>query len=144
MKKTTAAATPFDTFTTLTPQAFKDGVEKSVAGLNEVAANAKRNAEAFSTSVTVAAKGAEALRDEAAAYAKGAYDAGLAHAKALGSVSSLQEAVELQTAYSKTAMDAFLKKLNVASELFSTTVRESVRPLSERATAVVEQVQAAR
>jgi phasin family protein len=144
MKKTTAAASPFDTFTAMTPQAFKDGIEKSVAGLNEVAANAKRNAEAFSTSISVAAKGAEALRDEATAYSKDAYDAGVAQAKALGSVRSLQEAVELQTAYSKTAMEAFLKQLNVTSELFSTTVRESVRPLSERATALAEQVQAVR
>jgi phasin family protein len=144
MKKTTAAAPSFDAFTALTPQAFKDGIEKSVAGLNDVAANAKRNAEAFQASVTVAAKGAEALRDEATAYSKGAYDAGLGHAKALTSARSLQEAVELQTAYSKTAMEAFLKQVNVASELFSTTVRESTRPLSERATALAEQVQAGR
>ena len=52
--------------------------------------------------------------------------------------------VELQTAFAKTALETYIAELNRASETVSTTVKDSLRPLNERATAVVEQLQAAR
>ncbi len=56
----------------------------------------------------------------------------------------MQEVVELQTAFAKTALETYIAELNRASETVSTTVKDSLRPLNERATAVVEQFQAAR
>jgi phasin family protein len=133
-----------DQFTTAGNQAFKDGVEKSIAALNEANAQGKRNMEAVAASVTAAAKGAEALGALAVAYSKKAFEDQVAQAKALATARSVQEVVELQTAFAKTSLEAYIAELNRASETVSATVKDSLRPLNERATAVVEQFQSAR
>jgi phasin family protein len=133
-----------DQFATAGNQAFKDGVEKSLTALNEVNAQGKRNMEAVAASVTAAAKGAEVLGAQVVAYSKGAFEAQVAQAKALGSAKSLQEVVELQTSFAKSALEAYIAEFNRASEVVSSTVKDSWRPLNERATSVVEQFQAAR
>ena len=133
-----------DQFATAGNQAFKDGVEKSLTAINEANAQGKRNMEALTASVTAAAKGAETLGAMAMAYSKKAFEDQVAQAKALATAKSIQEVVELQTAFAKTAMEGYIAELNKASETVSTTVKDSLRPLNERATAVVEQLQAAR
>lgn len=136
--------TTVDQFTTAGNQAFKDGVEKSLTALNEVNAQGKRNMEAVTASVTAAAKGAEALGAQVVAYSKKAFEDQVAQAKALASARSVQEVVELQTAYAKVAMEGYIAEMNRASETVSAAVKDSLRPLNERATSVVEQFQAAR
>jgi phasin family protein len=133
-----------DQFATAGNQAFKDGVEKSLTALNEANAQGKRNMEAVSASVTAAAKGAESLGAQVMAYSKKAFEDQVAQAKALSTAKSIQEVVELQTSFAKTAMEAYIAQMNQASEIVSATVKDSLRPLNERATAVVEQFQAAR
>ena len=133
-----------DQFATAGNQAFKDGVEKSLTALNEVNAQGKRNMEAVAASVTAAAKGAEVLGAQVVAYSKSAFEAQVAQAKSLATAKSLQEVVELQTSFAKAAMEAYIAELNRASEVVSSTVKDSMRPLNERATSVVEQFQAAR
>ncbi len=133
-----------DQFATAGNQAFKDGVEKSLTAINEANAQSKRNMEAVAASVTAAAKGAETLGAQVMAYSKKAFEDQVAQAKALATAKSVQEVVELQTAFAKTAMETYIAELNRASEVVSSTVKDSLRPLNERATAVVEQFQAAR
>ena len=133
-----------DQFATAGNAAFKDGVEKSLSALNEVNAQGKRNMEAVTASVTAAAKGAETLGAQVVAYSKGAFEAQVAQAKALGSAKSLQEVVELQTAFAKSFLEGYIAEFTRASEVVSTTVKDSMRPLNERTTSVVEQFQAAR
>jgi phasin family protein len=136
--------TTADQFATAGNQAFRDGVEKSLTAINEANAQGKRNMEAVAASVTAAAKGAETLGAQAIAYSKKAFEDQVAQAKALASAKSAQEVVELQTAYAKSAMEGYIAELNRASEIVSTAVKDSLRPLNERATAAVEQFQAAR
>lgn len=133
-----------DQYATAGNQAFKDGVEKSLTAINEANAQGKRNVEAMTASVTAAAKGAEALGAQAAAYTKKAFEDQVAQVKALSAARSIQEVVELQTAFAKVSLEAYIAELNRASEVVSTTVKDSLRPLNERATAVVEQFQGAR
>ena len=68
----------------------------------------------------------------------------MTQAKALTAARSLQEVVELQTGFAKTALEAYIAELNRASETVSSAVKDTLRPLNERASAVVEQFQAAR
>ena len=131
-------------FTTAGNQAFKDSVEKSMAALGEANANSKKNLEAVVASVTVATKGAEALGAQAMAYSKKAMEDHVAAAKSLTSAKSVQEVVELQTAYAKSWMDAYIAQMNKASETVSASVKQSFMPINERVTAFVEKVQAAR
>ncbi|HTK36307.1 MAG TPA: TIGR01841 family phasin [Caulobacteraceae bacterium] len=136
--------TTVDQFATAGNQAFKDGVEKSLTAINEANAQGKRNMEAVAASVTAAAKGAESLGAQTIAYSKKAFEDQVAQAKALSTCKSVQEVVELQTTFAKTAMEAYIAQLNKASEIVSSTLKDALRPLNERATAVVEQFQAAR
>lgn len=136
--------TTVDQITAASNTAFKGGVEKTLAALNEANATSKKNLEAVVASVTAATKGAEALGAQAMAYSKKAMDDHVAAAKSLSTAKSVQEVVELQTAYAKNWMEAYIAQMNKASETVSASVKESFTPINERVTAFVEKVQAAR
>ena len=114
-------------------QVFKENVEKSMAAFTDINTQAKRNLEAVVASVTAATKGAETLGAQAMAFSKKSVEDQVAAAKTLSSAKSLQEAVELQTTFAKTSLDAYLAELNKWSDIVSGSVRESLRPINERA-----------
>ena len=124
--------------------AFKDGVDKTLSALNEANAASKKNMEAVVASVTAATKGAEALGAEAMAYSKSAFDTQVTAARSLAGAKSIQEVLELQTAYAKSAVDAYVAEMGKMTELVSTSMKESLAPLNERMTATVEKLQAVR
>jgi phasin family protein len=133
-----------DTFTTASSAAFKDGVEKSLAALNEANTVSKKNLEAVIASVTAATKGAEALGAQCIAYSKLGFETQVAATKQLAAAKSVQEVVELQTAFAKTFLEGYLAEVGKMSETVSASVKDTVKPLNERVTAVVERLQAAR
>ncbi|MFI4933670.1 MAG: phasin family protein [Caulobacterales bacterium] len=136
--------TTVDQFTTAGNQAFKDGVEKSLTALGEINTHSKKNLEAVVASVTAATKGAEALGAQAMAFSKKSMEDHVAAAKSLTGAKSVQEVVELQTAWAKSAMEAYIAEMTKASETVAASVKESFKPINERVTALVERVQAAR
>jgi phasin family protein len=125
-------------------QAFKDGIDKSMTALNEVNAQSKRNLEAIVASVTAATKGAETLSAQAMAYTKKAVEGQVEQARALTSARSVQEVFELQSNFAKSSLEAYVAELNRMTEILSGAMKESFRPLNERATAMVETMQAVR
>ena len=131
-------------FTTAGNVAFKDAVEKSLAQLNEFNTHSKKNLEAVIASVTASTKGVEALSAEAMAYSKKAVEDHVAAAKSLSGAKSVQEVIELQTAFAKTAMEAYLAEVTKATDTLSASVKDSFKPINERVSAAVEQFQAAR
>ncbi len=124
--------------------AFKDAVEKSLATLNEANTHSKKNLEAVIASVTAATKGAEALGAQAMAFSKNAMETNVTAAKSLASAKSVQEIVELQTSFAKSALEAYMAEVGKMSEIVSASVKDSMKPLNERVTAAVERLQAAR
>lgn len=131
-------------FTTAGNKAFKDAVEKSLASLNEANVHSKKNLEAVIASVSAATKGAEALGAQAMAYSKKAVEDQVAAAKSLSSAKSVQEVVELQTAFAKSAMEAYMAEVGKMGEVVAASLKDSAKPLNERVTALVERMQAAR
>ncbi|WP_334161334.1 phasin family protein [Phenylobacterium sp.] len=131
-------------FTAASNVAFKDGVEKTLAALNEANSHSKKNLEAVVASVTAATKGAEALGAQAMAFSKTAFDNQVTAAKSLAGAKSLQEVIELQTAFAKSALEAYMAQVGTMSETVSASMKDSVKPLNERVTAMVERMQAAR
>ena len=131
-------------FTAAGNVAFKDAVEKSLTQLNELNAHSKKNLEAVIASVTAQAKGAEALGAQAMAYSKKAVEDHVAAAKSLSGAKSVQEVIELQTTYAKSALDAYIAEVSKMSDIVSSSVKDAVKPLNERVTAAVERLQAAR
>jgi phasin family protein len=135
--------TTVEQFTTAGNQAFKDSIEKSLSALGEANTHSKKNMEAMVASVTAATKGAEALGAHAMAYSKKAVEDQVAAAKSLAGAKSVQEVVELQTSYAKSALEAYVGQMNKASELVAASMKEAFQPLNERVTAMVEKIQAA-
>ena len=131
-------------FTTAGNVAFKDAVEKSLAQLNEMNTHSKKNLEAVIASVTASTKGAEALGAQAMASSKKAVEDHVAAAKSLSGAKSVQEVIELQTTYAKSALDAYIAEVSKMSDIVSSSVKDAVKPLNERVTAAVERLQAAR
>jgi phasin family protein len=62
----------------------------------------------------------------------------------LANCKSLQEAVEYQTSFAKTAMEAYIAQVNSMSETITASMKDSFKPINERVTAFVERVQATR
>lgn len=131
-------------FTSAGNVAFKDAVEKSLASLNEANAHSKKNLEAVIASVTAATKGAEALGAQAMAFSKTALETNVTAAKTLAGAKSVQEIVELQTSFAKSALEAYMAEVGKMSEIVSASVKDSMKPLNERVTAAVERLQAVR
>ena len=131
-------------FATASNVAFKDGIEKSLAAMNDMNAHSKKNLEAVVASATASAKGAETLGAQAMAFSKAMFESQVAAAKSLSGAKSLQEVVELQTAFAKTSLETYMSEFGKMSETVSASVKESMKPLNERVTATVEKFQAVR
>ena len=63
--------------------------------------------------------------------------------KSLSAAKSVQEVVELQTSYAKTALEAYMAEMGRMTEIVSASVKDSMKPLNERVTDMVEKMQAA-
>jgi phasin family protein len=131
-------------FTVAGNKAFKDAMEKTLAAINDANAYSRENLEAVIASATAAAKGAETLSTQAAAFAKKSVEDQVAAAKSLASAKSVQEVVELQTTFARTALETYLAELNRWGETVTASMKDSVQPLNARMTATVERIQAAR
>jgi phasin family protein len=136
--------TQAEKYTAAGASAFKEAVEKSLSALNDLNAQSKSNLEAVVASTTAATKGAETLGAQAIAYSKKSVEDGMAAARSLGAARSIQEVIELQTSFAKSALEAYLAEVNKASEVVAASFKESLTPLNARMTAAVEKFQAAR
>jgi phasin family protein len=125
-------------------KAFREGVDKSVAGLAELNAEGKKNLEALVASATAAQKGAETISAASLAYGKKSWEDGVAAAQSLAAARSVQELVELQTSWAKSAAETYLAEVTKLTDVFTASVKDSFKPINERVTASVEKFQAAR
>jgi phasin family protein len=138
------AKSTVEQFTAASNTAFKDGVEKTLAAFNEANVHSKKNLEAVVASVTAAAKGAESVGAQAVAFSKKTFDDQVAGARSLASAKSVQEVVELQTSLARTFLESYIAEVGKLTESVSASVKDSIKPLNERVTDVVEKLQAKR
>lgn len=125
-------------------QAFREGVDRTVASLTELNAHGKKNLEALVESAAAAQKGAEALSQQAVSFSKKSWEDGMAAAQSLTQARSIQELLELQTNWAKSAAETYLSEAARAAETFTASMKDSFKPLNERVTATVEKFQSAR
>ena len=125
-------------------QAFREGIDKSVASFSELNVHSKKNLDAVVESATAAQKGVEAISQEALGYAKKSWEDGVAAAQTLSQARSVQELLELQTNWAKSSMETYMSQVTKMTDLFTASVKDSVKPINERVTASVERFQAAR
>ena len=125
-------------------KAFREGVDKSVAGMTELGAQGKQNLEAMVASAAAAQKGAEALSTQGLAFGKKSFEDTVAAAQSLAAARSVQELIELQTSWAKSATEAYLAQVTSMTETLTASVKDTFQPINERVTATVEKFQAAR
>ena len=121
------AKSTVEQFTAASNVAFKEGVEKSLSAMNELNAHSKKNLEAIVASATASAKGAEALGAQAMAFSKAVFDTQVTAAKSLAGAKSVQEVVELQTAFAKSALETYMSQFGKMSDTVSSSMKESMR-----------------
>jgi len=139
-----AAKTAVEQFTAAGNKAFKDSLEKSFTAVAELNAHSKKNYEALVASATAATKGAETLGAQAVAFSKKSVEDQVAAAKTLAAAKSVQEVIELQTSFAKTAFETYIAELNKVAEIVAASVKATTSPINARVSALVETVQAAR
>lgn len=125
-------------------KAFKDSFDKSFSALTELNTHSKKNFEAFVASMTAATKGAETLGAHAVSFSRKTVEDQVAAAKTLAGAKSVQEVIELQTGFAKTAFETYVAEMNKMAETVAASLKESASPINERVTALVERIQAAR
>ncbi|KQY83813.1 MULTISPECIES: phasin family protein [unclassified Brevundimonas] len=125
-------------------KAFRDVADKSAAGISELSAQGKQNLEALAASAAAAQKGVETLSAQGVAFTRKSWEDGVAAAQSMSQARSIQELLELQTTWAKSATEAYLAEVTRATDVLTASVKDSFKPINERVTASVEKFQAAR
>jgi phasin family protein len=121
----------------------KGALEKSVRFAEEVTEFTKGNVEAIVASSRVAAKGIEALAQDAAETAKHGFEQAQTALKSFTQVKSPTELFQLQSDYAKTTFDQLVANASKASEQLIKLAGDVAQPLSNRYALASEKVKSA-
>lgn len=115
---------------------FREGVDRSLAAMTEMGSFGKENVEAWIASATAASKGIEVLSQRAMAYSKTAMENHMSATKAIMTSKSVQELMERQSDYARSAFDVYVAELNTMSDLMAGLTKDAIKPLNERMAAM--------
>ena len=97
----------------------------------------KDNLEAFTASSKIWTAGVQDLTKQFAATTKASFEESVAAFKALTSVKSVKEAIELQTAYGKSAMTKAMAESTKLTEASRKLTEEAMAPITARISVAV-------
>ncbi len=117
---------------------LKEGVEKAVKTSEEMLAFGQGNMEAFVKSAQIYAAGFQDLSKHLAATSKASIEDSVAFGKSLIGVKSVKEAVDLQTSYTKSAIEKAVTETNKLADASVKLAEQAVAPLAARLTLAVE------
>jgi phasin family protein len=121
----------------------KTAYEKSVKLGEEFSELTKGNVEAIVASARVAAKGAEALSQEAADYGKKSFEQATGAFKSFAGVKSPTELFQLQSDFAKSSFDSAVSEASKLSEAWVKLAGDVFQPLSNRYAVAAEKLKAA-
>ena len=116
------------------------GMEKTSKVLEEMTEMAKGNVEALVESGKIAAKGMEAMGQDAAEYGRKSFESATATMKSFASVKSPTEFFQLQSELLSSTFDSFAKESAKSSEAMLKLAGDVVQPISSRISLVTEKV----
>ena len=119
---------------------IQDGFRTTAKQAQEFMALGQGNIEAVVKSGQIWTAGLQDLAKQVASSLQASLDETVATAKALSSVKSPQEAVELQTKLASSAMEKVLADSSRIGEASLKLFQDALAPLTERATLAVEKV----
>ncbi len=143
-KKAESAANNFDAFASINPEAFKEGYEKFAEGVSAVADYNKGALEAVIAAAGAYSKGVEKLTAENAEFVKASYERAVSAGKAVTGAKSAQEAFDIQSDFARESVEKNLNQANKVADLWIDTTKETVAPLTERYSELVEKIQSYR
>ena len=108
-KTTTNGAESIETALHTGAEAMKDGFEKAVKGYDQFVSFSKDTAEAVIKSANAAGKGVETINSEVFSYARKSIEESMAATKAIMAAKSVDEAIQLQSEFSKSAFETYVE-----------------------------------
>ncbi len=112
--------------------------EFAFQGYDELADFNKETVEAVVASSNIVAKGVEELGQEIATYAQAAAEKNIAVAQKLFAVTSVQDALDLQAEWAKTAFDGFVAESAKLQDMSTELGTKASAPISKQVNAAVE------
>jgi phasin family protein len=123
-------------------EAMKEQVENSgqafFKAYGDLTAFGQANAEALFRSGSIVAKGAEEMGKEVIAFTQASLESGVATGKAMMSVKTLRELVDLQTEYARNSFGGMVAESTRLSEMSVKVANEALEPIGARVNAAVE------
>lgn len=133
-----AAVKGFDKSAAFAREQVEKTFPQAVGKFDEATAFAKESIDAGFASAALANKGFDAIADEVAAYGKKAAEASFANVKALSSIKSVQDLIEVQTGFARAVFDTAFAGATKVAELAVKTTNEAVEPIQTRVSKAVE------
>jgi hypothetical protein len=124
--------------------AMNSGYEKFQSMTASLAEHNKANLEALTDATKISFKSFEDAGSITSAYAKSATEKAVVAMKAFGGSKSIQEAVEVQADYTRGALDDYFAQFNKVADVFLGAMKASSKPISERVSATMSAMQAAK
>ena len=139
-KTNTQSAETIETALHTGAEAMKDSFEKAAKSYEHILSFSKDNAEAVVKSANLAGKGMETFNSEVFAYTRKTIEESMAAAKAIMGAKSVDEAIQLQSEFSKAAFETYVDELAKFGDMALATAKGAAEPLQARATAFVDLV----
>ena len=95
---------------------------------------------AFKYAGNVATKGMESLTAEWLTYGKQSIEDSISATKAMMGAKTLQELIDLQTAFTKSSLDSFVNQGTKVTELTAKVAQDTFAPINGRVNAAVDKV----
>ncbi len=128
------AAAGFET----TQASFKEGVERVMKTTEEIVAFNQGNYEAMVKSGQIWAAGVQDLSRQFAASAQASFEQGMANLKALTSVKSFKEAVDLQSNLARSAIEKTLANSSKLTDASLKLTEQALAPITARVNLAVQ------
>jgi hypothetical protein len=120
---------------------FRTGFEKTAKLGESVGEFNKDTLEAYMESATVAGSGLQSVAQETSSYAQQVIEDAIAASKAMMSSKSINDVIELQTSFTKTAFASYAGHLSRLNKTLVATAKQTCAPLQARAEAAAQFIQ---
>lgn len=145
MAKTAQNQNPFTMFNSngvMSSDAMRENMDRFMSMAGNMTELSREGFEACAEAARATAKGAQEANSKTIAYMQNAMSQSMEATKTVAGAKSMQEAVELQANFAKTALDAYMTQMSTMASLMAETMREAAQPLNTHAGQMVEKFQA--
>ena len=117
-----------------------EGVKKAVTTAEDIVAFNQGNLEAIVKAGEIWSVGVQDLTKQITASAKASFDESVATFKAITTAKSLKDALELQTAYARAALEKSLAESSKITDASIKLTEQALAPITARVTVAVEKI----